>query len=280
MPSTSTDPAEDTETQLATFHPFRRLPSEIREKIWRMAVPGGRFFEPSQEYFRRYQVTAPHHWTGEWEDDDDADEVWLNHTITKLRKHYKNPVILAVCHESRQACQRMGDFEFGLFGSKRKGCWFNYTEDVVLVRTDMLSNVKALNLHKVQVLAFSDDLFITDRECIRIIDAVATLVPLCREVLLCYDIRPKGERNLGKPGRHRSDWYMLDDQDLVPQIGTLESQWTMSGQAVKWSSLRRTLQALWKKRLMHKEIRDRSVPDLFGLDMTAGALSKSNYPYW
>ena len=147
------------------------------------------------------------------------------------------------------------DFEFGLFGSKRKGCWFNYGEDVVLIRTDMLSDMGALDLHKVQVLAFSDDLFITDRECIRIIDAVTTLAPLCREVLLCYDIRPDGERNLGKPGRHRSEWYMLDDQDFVPQIDTLESQWTMSGQAVKWSSLRGTLQELWKKRLMDRGFR-------------------------
>lgn len=71
--------------KLDSFHPFPRLPSEIRLKIWRLTMPGPRVVH----------VTYKQDSIGHWKDPPPQDGIW------GYGRSQPSPLILQISHESR-----------------------------------------------------------------------------------------------------------------------------------------------------------------------------------
>ncbi|KAF4458152.1 hypothetical protein FALBO_15067 [Fusarium albosuccineum] len=86
-----------------TFPQFKKLPPELRSKIWEYALSEPRIFWPGENH-------------ASWE------------TINFV---HKPPAARQTCHEARQVSQKLGVMAFGQSGTIKKGLWFNLSSDIL-----------------------------------------------------------------------------------------------------------------------------------------------------
>lgn len=100
---------------MATFHPFPRLPLELRTMIWQMAVAP-----------RDVKVS------------EQADHIQEGgSTFRSTRRYFKSPTpppaLLHACHESRSICTPFYTKAF-TYGAQPRYTWVNYALDTIVVR--------------------------------------------------------------------------------------------------------------------------------------------------
>lgn len=96
-----------------SFPRFKKLPPEIRRKIWVEALPAPRIYEP-----------------------DNNDEYWSLDKGTRFFHEYYPPRVRQTCKEAYEACMSVGRFTFGCFGNSNiRGLWYNDTRDAIYYAT-------------------------------------------------------------------------------------------------------------------------------------------------
>ncbi|KAJ3527179.1 hypothetical protein NM208_g10831 [Fusarium decemcellulare] len=100
-----------------TFPQFKKLPPELRSKIWECALSEPRIFWPGEN-------------RASWE---------------TMNFVHKPPAARQTCHEARQVSQKLGVVAFGQNGTIKKGLWFNLLSDILyLDRRCFLTNDELL----------------------------------------------------------------------------------------------------------------------------------------
>ncbi|KAF4953989.1 hypothetical protein FSARC_12277 [Fusarium sarcochroum] len=93
-----------------TFPQFKKLPIELRSKIWDYAMQNeSRIFYPHKDY----------------DHDNEIQQVHVAH---------KPPAIRQVCQEARRMSGKRGMFIFGMERSTVKGLWFDFSSDILYIR--------------------------------------------------------------------------------------------------------------------------------------------------
>ena len=100
-----------------TFHPFSRLPTELRDMIWELAVPGPRLVEV------HFNANLKEQCSGE-------DDAVTRRKPLKHRFLAKLPVLLHVCRDSRAIGLKYYELALGCKGYS-KPVFFNFKEDIL-----------------------------------------------------------------------------------------------------------------------------------------------------
>lgn len=101
-----------------------KLPPDLRVKIWEMALPGSRIFEP-------YLIEHP----AEHRDDGDirARLSVLNNATLHLTHKHRPPNIRGVCKEAWKITEKHGHFCLGTYRNQDDGYWFNPRLDILYI---------------------------------------------------------------------------------------------------------------------------------------------------
>lgn len=279
-----------------TFHQFNSLPPELRSRIWKAELPSGRVFEPFFDYAHRMAigqihqhqpaythgtvgpnnngvtglVIASHHpVNGQPAPVPRADPapVYLSITV-------RAPKIREVCREARRAVMETGRFEFGIFGTQRRGYWFNHASDTVKLSCDLILHPhfsKSLDLSHMQNIAFSHTQFKTEPHCLAAIDIISNLAPRCRTILLFL------EQDAGLHHRHssltgKSRRHTLQDDDIVGNHAFPPARGLRDG-PICWRDLRAVVKAIWIEYAVQRNLDPSRLPEFGGMDI----ISKSKY---
>ncbi|ODA76745.1 hypothetical protein RJ55_08016 [Drechmeria coniospora] len=242
------------------FPQFCRLPGELRRKIWRMFAPGGRIFEPFFEHNR----PLPHGQFTSLKAHYDVDQ--NDPYVVKLKERHPPPVVRRVCRESRQACDDIGGFLFGIIRNTRRGFWFNYMEDIVLLDSGTLKHVGQLFLGQVRNVAIFYSQLRYEADCEIFIHIVGKYLDQCRNVLVlcCNDFTVNSI--WGIPSRCSLTLHPLGDLDLVykPDYYSYTFTCTNDGE-VAWMDFRHVVLQVWKRLLRHEGF-SRVPPQPIGID--------------
>ncbi|KAF6811111.1 hypothetical protein CSOJ01_05916 [Colletotrichum sojae] len=143
-----------------TFHNFRRLPAEMQNAIWEMALPDSR-------------VLVPYH--------DDGGQM-------ALIQYYKPPSLRGVCKESWAVTEKEGAFLFGNQDTLTYGIWFNYSKDVVAWLCEQFDS--NWYLPSVENIAIEWHYFESRTDCIRTLSRVIDMTPDYQEVIVLTRPQP------------------------------------------------------------------------------------------
>lgn len=124
-----------------TFHPFPRLPYDIRALIWKSAV-GPRVVQLSAHYEKR--LTRPHH--------QHCQHTW---EIEYLLSTTPVPALLHTCRESRH--QNLYEKMFYLDASEPRHIWVNFKLDIIDVGYGSNLDILKHNGSRVRRLKFEAD---------------------------------------------------------------------------------------------------------------------------
>lgn len=115
-----------TSSRSATFHPFPRLPPEIRGIIWRATI------EPRLVYLRKY-VERVRLSDRVWSDKSIDDELIIGLPFLPMQYSFASPSTLLipdVCHEAREVIQKTHSKAFGSSTSSPR-TWFDFELDTL-----------------------------------------------------------------------------------------------------------------------------------------------------
>ncbi|KAK1723983.1 hypothetical protein CaCOL14_003056 [Colletotrichum acutatum] len=96
-----------------SFPQFKKLPPEIRRKIWVEALPAPQIYEP-----------------------DSHEGNWYSDKGTRFFHEYYYTRVREACKEAYEACMSFGRFTFGCFGNSNiRGLWYNDARDAIYYAT-------------------------------------------------------------------------------------------------------------------------------------------------
>ncbi|ATZ57194.1 hypothetical protein BCIN_14g03560 [Botrytis cinerea B05.10] len=116
-----------------TFHPFPRLPLEIRRLIWRAALPG-----PRNVVLKRFRLKHPEYPTVQPQFSSRLN--LFRHggrSVVGLAPVNSNPAIFYTCRESLEVASETYTLTFGSLGVKPR-TWFDYNIDSLHVDVTFL----------------------------------------------------------------------------------------------------------------------------------------------
>ncbi|KAF7927067.1 hypothetical protein EAE99_005398 [Botrytis elliptica] len=108
----------------ATFHPFSRLPLEIRRMIWRAALPGPRNVALKHFCLKNPEYPIVRSKPCSWRDFLDKDAG----AIRGYASRDSNPTIFYTCRESLEVASETYTLTLGSLGVEPR-TWFNYDID-------------------------------------------------------------------------------------------------------------------------------------------------------
>ncbi|KAK1636439.1 hypothetical protein BDP81DRAFT_449477 [Colletotrichum phormii] len=146
---------EQTSPPLTGFPQFGRLPVEIRNIIWKMALPGRRVIEKIE---------------GE------------------LPRRFRSPVIRAVCKEAWEVTNENGSFVFGLELNPAGGTWFNPKKDVLILDNPAGYPLGSFEDCRPDIIAIDLRYFEKPTDFIRVL--TCALDAHCREVIVLFRSTP------------------------------------------------------------------------------------------
>lgn len=184
----------------------------------------------------------------------------------RLGAVYPPPRIRSVCREARRATLEAGEFEFGLFRTTRRGYWFNHSSDIVKLAADVMQSplLQHIDLSRVQLIAFSHSQFKTEQLCVSMLDLVLNNAPRCRNIIMFYDHDPRNPyRN---SSTSKAKYWPLHDEDVVGNHTFPASRGIADGPA-RWGDLRRVVTDVWREHMNSRGLEPNAAPRLTGMDL-------------
>jgi hypothetical protein len=125
---------------MTTFHPFPRLPFELRAQVWELTV------EPRRVEVRvRYKETLV-------PDGDPSGDGPKTTRVRRLVSFTPVPATLQACREARNLGLSQQAFS-ELFASETRYLWFNWEVDMLSAEIDALDALKPI-MHLIRTLKF------------------------------------------------------------------------------------------------------------------------------
>ncbi|KAF4976040.1 hypothetical protein FDECE_18512 [Fusarium decemcellulare] len=176
-----------------SFSQFKKLPPELRSKIWEYALSESRIFLPV----------------------DEAVPGWRPVNFT-----HKPPAVRQTCREARRVSEWLGAIGFGQNRTAMKGLWFNFQSDILYLNTRyLLENAEelfpAINARVRNVALDWDALYVeeydTDEVWERVLRDVIYDFPRCNRIIL---VQTTGDLPAGDitffPIQDNEDWEIND----------------------------------------------------------------------
>ncbi|KAF6841456.1 hypothetical protein CPLU01_00587 [Colletotrichum plurivorum] len=249
----------------AEFRQFKKLPLELRNKIWKLALPGGRIFELSgpDSHFHRIMRAAQ-------TDPNQANPVATARVAAGLPDMcvtaHKTPKIRLACREANNAFLEAGSFEFGLFGGSYKGVWFNHAEDILYLRAEP-TNWTNIDMSRVVRVAIPHTKLLNKDNCVAKIDVVLDHFTSCREVIMLQAVDWELRSCIPHP-RMPAKLYHLRGDDIVGNHDYPMEMSTDLGNVVVWRDVKRIVEQLWREQVVDvRNLSEGRVPKLAGMEM-------------
>nr|XP_036585492.1 uncharacterized protein CTRU02_04353 [Colletotrichum truncatum]KAF6795543.1 hypothetical protein CTRU02_04353 [Colletotrichum truncatum] len=249
----------------AEFHLFKKLPLELRMKIWKFALPGGRIFElsgPDVHFHRLMRVTQP---------DPSQNNPVVNTRIASglpdmaITAH-KTPKLRLACKEANTAFLETGRFEFGLFGSHYKGVWFNHSEDILYLRAEPTSWIN-IDMSRIVRVALPHTKLMNKDNCNAKIDVILNYFTSCREIIMLQAVDWEYRSCLPHP-RMPPKLYTLKDDDIVSVHDYPMEMSTEIGNVAHWKDVKRIVEQLWKEHVIQaRGLSESRIPKFAGMEM-------------
>ncbi|KAF6811113.1 hypothetical protein CSOJ01_05918 [Colletotrichum sojae] len=249
----------------AEFRQFKKLPLELRNKIWKLALPGGRLFELSGPDSHFHRIMRAAH-----TDPNQANPVATARVAAGLPDMsvtaHKTPKIRLACREANNAFLEAGSFEFGLFGGSYKGVWFNHAEDILYLRAEP-TNWTNIDMSRVVRVAIPHTKLLNKDNCVAKIDVVLDHFTSCREVIMLQAVDWELRSCIPHP-RMPAKLYHLRGDDIVGNHDYPMEMSTDLGNVVVWRDVKRIIEQLWGEQVVEvRNLSEGRVPKLVGMEM-------------
>ncbi|KAF9879718.1 hypothetical protein CkaCkLH20_02529 [Colletotrichum karsti] len=245
------------------FHLFRKLPLELRMKIWKLALPGGRIFEvtgPDVHFHRLMRTTDPATTTSL------ANARTASGLPDMCITVHKTPKLRLACREANTAFKEAGGFEFGLFGGEYKGVWFNHAKDVLFLRGEP-TNWTNVDMSRILRVAIPHTRFMNKESCTATIDTILNQFTSCREVFMLQSVDWEGRSCLPHPRMPAKLWRLQDDDVIGHHDYPMEMS-TEIGNVAVWRDVKRIVELLWREHVVEvKGLSESKLPNLVGMEM-------------
>ncbi|OLN88024.1 hypothetical protein CCHL11_00279 [Colletotrichum chlorophyti] len=256
-------------TPKAKFCLFDKLPVELRMKIWKLALPGGRIFELYQRdpHFRLMRVTQA-------QGNNQPNQFMLQRQASGLPEMsistHKTPKLRLACKEANRAFREAGGFEFGLFGGVYKGLWFNYSEDILYVKDDPTNWVN-LDMSRIIRVGFSHVKFLDKASANSRLDMVLDHFASCREVIVMQNT-DWDMRACYAGTRMPSHMFPLRDEDVIGNHEySKEASDEELGTIVCWREVKSVVENFWMQHVIAvRQMSGSRVPKLKGVELVRG----------
>ncbi|KAH6691558.1 hypothetical protein F5X68DRAFT_202105 [Plectosphaerella plurivora] len=184
---------------------------------------------------------------------------------------YAAPKARMACREARAASAEIGGFEFGLYGTKRRGYWLNHTSDIVKITTDLLAHpyFHSVDLSRIQRLAFGQAQFKSEPNAAGILELILTTCRSCREIVMLYD------QDSRFTYRHpstltRTNIQVLKEDDIIGNHAFPPSRNLPDG-PITWGELHGTVMDVWEEYMIERRLDIARIPRLNGMDLIRSA---------
>ncbi|KAF4873000.1 hypothetical protein CGCSCA1_v007867 [Colletotrichum siamense] len=136
-------PANDVEAPqpATTFPQFRQLPPEIRDAIWRAALPPPRIYEPDTSSPLAGNPKYP----------------------TQFFRTWRPPTVREACKEAYDVCNSVGEYKYGYWGGHMRGIWINIFTDAVYFACEI--QYEQSELLEVDTIYLSSDCALRSPDC-------------------------------------------------------------------------------------------------------------------
>lgn len=239
---------------------------ELRMKIWKLALPGGRVFDLSMSdgHFSRVLRLPPHQNNGQ------ANPAMAMRQASGLAEMcvtaHKTPKLRLACKEANRAFHEAGGFEFGLFGTSYKGLWFNYTEDILYVREEPRDWTN-LDMSRILRVALPHTRLMNKGDCTNKIDMVLDHFTSCREVIMLQTMEWDIRSCLSSP-RLPAKLFPLQDDNPVSSHDYPKELSTEIGNVALWGDVRRVVEHIWREHVVEvKHLPESRIPQFKGVEM-------------